>query len=268
MKKNKMMLFVLVLGTFIVYEGSQGYALSNGYIVNNNGISIYKNEYANLLNLGFTDEEIYNMHIAEFENNKNLKGNIVSQNIVYLSEDNPQKMIGLYRIQNGNVTTLSKKLTTTIIEVNDKYRYKVSLSWITIPSTRSYDIIGIGMDTSVKDYENPTFQQNFCYSNNNCSSSNTYTINSSASGIGVSFKLPTQNLVSLNSYMYYDVLKRNNAVLTSQNAYGDYAHAIRTISESDANNYFVNRSGILLDSSIANYYDSMQTAIARWTGSW
>ncbi len=57
-------------------------------------------------------------------------------------------------------------------------------------------------------------------------------------------------------------------ILKSQNAYGDYAHAIRTISESDANNYFVNSSGILLDSSIANYYDSMQTAIARWTSSW
>ena len=197
---------------------------------------------------------------------------VVSKNIVYFDENekinSKNNGIELFGIQNGSITTASKKMITTIVSVNNHYRYKVSLEWTKIPSTRSYDIIGLGIDNTVKVYSTPVFQQNFCYSSNNCSSSNTHTRNTSSVGIGASFRLPTVKLVSLSSYLYFDVEKRNSGTLTSQNAYGDYSHATKSISQEYITNYYVNRGGIILDSSISDYYDNITPAVAKWTGSW
>jgi len=240
--------------------------------INNKGIEISQSEYNNLLNLGFTDNEILNMTLKEYNENKNLKGEVVSKNIVYFDENekinSKNNGIELFGIQNGSITTASKKMITTIVSVNNHYRYKVSLEWTEIPSTRSYDIIGLGIDNTVKVYSTPVFQQNFCYSSNNCSSSNTHTRNTSSVGIGASFRLPTVKLVSLSSYLYFDVEKRNSGTLTSQNAYGDYSHATKSISQEYITNYYVNRGGIILDSSISDYYDNITPAVAKWTGSW
>lgn len=212
------------------------------------------------------------MTLEEFNENKDLKGEVVSKRTVYFDEEekiySKNNGIELLGIQNGSITTTSKKMTTTIVSINNRYRYKVSLEWTKIPSTRSYDIIGLGIDSTVKVYSTPVFQQNFCYSSNDCRSSNTHTRNTSSVGIGAAFKLPTSNLVSLSSYLYFDVEKRNSGTLTTQNAYGDYSHATKNISQEYITNYYVNRGGIILNSSISDYYDSISTAVAKWTGSW
>lgn len=62
------------------------------------------------------------------------------------------------RREYNTITTSSKKMITTIISINNCYRYKVSLEWTKIPSTRSYDIIGLGIDNTVKVYSIPVFQ--------------------------------------------------------------------------------------------------------------
>lgn len=152
------------------------------------------------------------------------------------------------RREYNTITTASKKMITTIISINNCYRYKVSLEWTKIPSTRSYDIIGLVIDNTVKVYSIPVFQQNFCYTSNNCSSSNTHTRNTSSVGIGVSFRLPTAKLISLSSYLYFDIEKRNSGTLTSQNAHGDYSHATKSISQEYITNYYINRGVIILNS--------------------
>lgn len=244
--------------------------VSNNSVVNNNGISITETEYQNLLNLGFTENEILNMTLTEFEKNKSLKGKIISQNTIYLDKENNilNNNISIFGLQTGYIETAAKKMTTTIVSVNNKYRYKITLEWKQMPSTRSYDIIGIGIENNVKINSEVYFQQNFCYSTNNCSSSIVNTVNSISTGATSTFKLPSSTIVSLSSYLYFDVCKNTNFAITQLNAYGDYSHAVQSISKANANKHSINRGGIVLDTSISNCYDSITTSKAVWTGNW
>lgn len=263
---------LLLIMISLLFISNNVYALDNQrtYLVNNNNISILESEYINLVNLGFTDSEIINMTSTEFNNNKNLKGTIVSTNSViipYIENGGSNEILS----NPGVITTLYKRLTTTIISVNNRYRYKVSLEWLNIPSNRSYDIIGIGIENEkVQVYQNISyFQQNFCYSANNCSSSIVHANKFGSTGVGASFKLPNANVVSLSSYMYFDVVKNTNNTISQLNAHGDYSHATSTVSLKDASNYNVAKYyGIVLDDSIKDYYDTIQTAVATYNTSW
>ena len=161
-------------------------------------------------------------------------------------------------------------MTTTISATGSNYRYKVSLVWKIMPATRSYDIIGIGIINSlVRVGSSLTFNQNYCISN---SCTNTSTINSSntsETGAGVSFKLPTSsNITSLSSYLYFTVVKDTTSTITAMCAYGDYSHATSSITAGNAQGFYVTAGGIDLDDEIMSYYDSIDKATATWTGSW
>ena len=168
------------------------------------------------------------------------------------------------------VNTTYKSMTSSISANGNYYRYKNVLNWKTMPSTRSYDIIGIGFLQSVKVHSNTTyFEQYYCYTGGSCYYSYSNTPQIFVSGAGTSFKLPSGNLNTLRQTFYFDVEKNTNNTIYSQYAYGDYSHATSTVSQSDATNYSVIQSGaIYLDSSIASYYDSIPTATASWSGSW
>ena len=266
--KSKVIIFIICL---ISFNSIEVFALNTtNIIINNNSILITEQEHQNLLNLGFTHDEILNMSSEEFNDNKDLKGEIVSQNTIYMDQQNNilNNNISILGLQPGYIETTAKKMTTTIVSVNNKYRYKITLEWKNIPSTRSYDIIGIGTDTNVKINSGIYFQQNFCYSSNNCDSSIVNTVKSTSTGATSTFKLPSSDIVSLSSYLYFDVSKNTTSTITQLNAYGDYSHATKNISKSNANNHSINRGGILLDSSISSYYDSITTAKSVWTGSW
>lgn len=268
MKKGLLRSILSLVVLFVVMSCSSVQALENYKIINSNGIKISDVEYQNLLNLGFTENEILNMNEEEFENNHNLVGTIVSKKVSYLEDEGNNSFISTFGTQSGYISTASKTLTTTIISVSGRYRYKVTLEWKNMPSTRSYDILAIGMDANVKLYVGPYFRQNFCYSANNCSSSSTRTEKISSTGLGVSFKLPNASVVSMSSYMYFDVVKNTSDTITQLKVYGDYSHAKKTITETKARQYTVNRAGIVLNSSTSSYYDSIDTAISIWTGSW
>lgn len=266
------LIFSILLLCFYCSASMEVFALEIDDFLNSNNILITGTEYQNLINLGFTENEILNMTLDEYKINKNLKGKIVAQNIIYFDKQNNilnnKNNILTFGLQPGYIETASKKMTTTIVLINDKYRYKVSLEWKKIPSTRSYDIIGIGIDNSVKIASALTFQQNFCYSSSSCSSSIVHTEKFTSTGATATFQIPTQTIVSLSSYLYFNVSKNTNSIIAELKAYGDYAHATKGISKSNANNHSINRGGIILDSSVSSYYDSMDKAQAIWTGSW
>lgn len=230
----------------------------------NNNFNITEEEYLNLANLGFTDNEIRNMDLEEFELNKNLIGKVVSETVTYDCVNKLNLSSSLY---GATQLTEYKKMTTTIVSLGNNYRYKVTLEWQKIPSTRSYDIIAIGFDKNVKFSSSLTFKQNYCYSQNNCNSLSKYNLYSSSSGIGASFKLPSDKIISLSSYLYFDVQKNTNSTITTLNAYGDYSHATKVITENNAKRYTINRA-IILNNAVLNYYDSIATAQAVWNGNW
>ena len=256
--KGFVFLLLLLFGSF--------YVNAETIFVNNNNIKMTATEYNNLINLGFTKDEILNMKKEEFDNNKNLTGKIVFQETKMIpTENNFKSLRGYYP---GYVETVGKKMTTTIISVNNRYRYKVTVEWKSMPSTRSYDIIGIGIDPIVRIASGLYFQSNYCYSVNNCSSNGVNTQKITSTGATSTFKLPSASVVSMNSYVYFEVEKNVNYTITQLNAAGDYSHATSSISLSNSQNHSINVAGIQLNSSISGYYDSIPAAVANLTCNW
>ena len=264
MKRVCEKLSYMVLALFVFgFCSNSILALDSIYMTNKNGIEMTEVEYNNLLNLGFNDNEIQYMFETEFLANKDLIGEVVSQEITNIYDNN---FVNPFAMTPGYISTAYRTLTTTIVSVNGKYRYKVSMEWQQIPSARSYDVIGIGIDSNVSIYSDVYFQQNFCYSANNCSSSQVFTRKITSTGGSATFQLPSASLVSMNSYMYFDVQKNTTSTITQLNAYGDYAHATQTVSLNNAINHSINRGGISHANS--GLYDTFTVAKAVWTGSW
>jgi len=168
------------------------------------------------------------------------------------------------------VETTYKSMTSTILANGSYYRYKNVLNWKKMPSTRSYDIIGIGFLQSVKVHSNTTyFNQYYCYSSGGCYTTTTNYPQIFVSGAGTSFALPTGSLSTLRETFYFDVEKNTTNTITLQYAFADYSHATTTVSLADSKKYSVVQSGgIFLNTSISGYYDSITTADSSWTGTW
>lgn len=170
----------------------------------------------------------------------------------------------------ASVETIYKKLTSTITANGNYYRYTANLHWKNIPSTRSYDILGIGFYSSVKVKNNNVyFSQNYCVTGGSCYTTYTHNPQVFTSGAGTTYLLPSGNLSSLDEIMYFDVDKNTNLTIINQMAAADHSHAIQSISLTNAKKYTVSGSaGISLNSSISSYYDAISPAIQYWSGSW
>lgn len=266
---------------------------ASAYYTNYNNIEMTENEYNNLVELGFTENEIYLMGSEEFEANKDIEGTMVSSVGQYyktttitqngittssseiISEEqyeleknaNPQGR----SIYDGAVETDYKymHMNMTILDDNEM-RLKVTLNWLQIPSTRSNDIIGIGFEQSLVELNSSIFfQQN--YTNSSGSHSSVTSIPQEFStGVSSVFDLPNGTISALSSYMYIDVIKVDESyAITNMDAGGDYAHATSSISETNAKKHSVNHgTGIVLQSSIASYYDAINVATATYLGAW
>lgn len=278
---NKLIILVLctIVGTSSVYANEKEY----NFILNDE-------RYNNLINLGFTTKEIENMNREEYDLNSLINGTIVSslteyyETITVLDENNNvmrniSKMItekefnesggnSNSRNYNGNVETNYKKMTTQIIQLDNSYRYKVSLEWKTIPSTRSYDIIGIGINSNVIINSSVIFKQTYCLKNGNCSTSGGITKNTSTGGAAL-FQLPTSSSVNtLSSYLYFDVSKNTSSTITEMYAYGDYAHSTSNVSNISPSDYTIGANGISLSSNYSSKFDEISVAKAYWQGTW
>ena len=168
------------------------------------------------------------------------------------------------------IETTYKKMTSTITQNGSYYRYKNQLNWKLMPSTRAYDIIGIGFYSSVRPANYIYFTEEWTYTSGGGSSTSTGIRQVFNNGVGVSFALPSDTINSLKATLYFDVEKNTTATIISQVAYADYAHETSYgLSAMEAVNYTVQQgAGIILNSSISGYYDSIQEAEAYWTGSW
>lgn len=255
--------------------------------INYYGISMSDVEYNNLVNLGFLDNEIYYMTQETFDANKNIKSTLVVKDTKYYktiytgldgesysteitkSEYENQSMIETH----ATVTTEYKTMVTNISQ-NDSgtIRYKVSVAWNKIPSTRSYDIIGIGfLDARIRISSLINFSYTYCMPDASCTTSGLYyDIKNTSTGAAKVYKLPTGDIRALSSVLYYDISKSDayaSTTIESLTMYGDYAHATKNIS-SGYDQYLINNNGLQLYSSIYDYYDGIPTARSIWTGTW
>lgn len=168
----------------------------------------------------------------------------------------------------STVETTYKRMTTSITKNGNYYRYKNVLYWKNIPSTRSYDIIGIGHFSTVKVHGSTHFSQYYCLTSGSCYTTTTNYPQIFSVGAGTSFLLPTGNLSTLKQTFYFDVEKNTSLTLISQEAYGDYSHATSSISLNNSKKYSVGYGGIVLQNSIYNYYDSISETLVELNETW
>ncbi len=281
---------------------------------NSNNILINEKEYQNLLSLGFSDLEIEMMEEKQFEENKNLHGEIVSVDTKYfktISSDNQvystnrldnnieNKVIEIskeeYDAYNGeneyNISPLAnpaiketnyKKLTTTLVKINNRYRVKNDLHWKTMPSTRSNDINAVRINNSVTEPLSNSQNAYTIYSaTNSCTGagmSNRVNHNDwrfSPSGYGVAVPVPkdqagpTYSWNTIYGTSYPCIGYKNPATSGSVNStwnvkgidnymyfdlvklsnaslsvYGSYQHAQTTVSLSNALSFSISSSGL------------------------
>lgn len=331
---KKICILILSLALYVSMGSINVMALSqtetNNYI-NSNGIEITFEEKERLLSLGFTNSQIEMMDRDEFDNNKNLNGQVVAQTtkyykttIVYnnsenqtysMTENNPvsyteevtkeeydniPEIDYNYESTNplgnhpGYTETNGKQMTTSIIAVNGRYRLKVDLVWKNVPSTRSYDVLAIGIDSTVSGVPDTKYvKQNWrldnpCQGMTESHSSTSASWKTDRAGYGATFKLPSNTTCSipsgdplilptyknvtvtaLSSYLYFEINKLTTPINTI-NAYGDYAHAIKTVSVETSIGFEFGLDsvgvGITFTPSVSTKYDTMATAQAYWDG--
>ena len=171
------------------------------------------------------------------------------------------------------VETAYKKMTTSIETNGSTYRYKNVLIWKNFPSVRSNDIIGIGFFGSVQPVANTrTFELFYCRTSNGCHATSAMAVKQTFTyGSSAVYSLPSfTDLISLKATYYFDVSKTNSSLtIVHQGAFGDYSHAITSVTPLQAINHeVVQNAGIYLDDSIVDKYDAIDEADVHWYGSW
>jgi len=167
------------------------------------------------------------------------------------------------------IETTYKKLSVTITQSINSYKYKAKLHWKKIPKVRSYDIMSLGYYASVTPSIDPEFKQEYCNVDGNCYETHTHYLKTSTTGLGAMFHLPSGNLSSLDQTFQVIVVKANsNATIIRQRATADYSHATKTISYNNAKKFDADIGGISLDSTILTYYDGISIAETTWNGTW
>lgn len=164
-------------------------------ITNINGILISSEEYNNLLNLGYDDDEINNMSLDIFEKNKDIKSELSAKvakyyKTIYKIKNNPSETM-TQSLNNISATTIEiskeeyeavddnliseeiisplgdetttnsyQKMVTTMSYISSLKQYKVKnvLTWKKMPVNRSYDIIGMANNSAVSEPVNNTYE--------------------------------------------------------------------------------------------------------------
>lgn len=170
-------------------------------------------------------------------------------------------------IRDGLTETTYKRLTSTISTFSSYFKYSANLYWKQMPSTRSYDIIGIGHYGSVKNLGNNTyFEQHYTKSGTNYTTYTNYP-QVFSNGSGTSFQLPSGTITALSQDFYFIVEKNTTSTIVTQLAAADYAHATSTISLNNSKKYWVDSLGITHNGN-SPYYDAIDAANAYWSGTW
>ena len=302
----KKYLYKLIIATLILLSTAVVSATNEVYYTNKNNIDMTLEEYNNLLELGFTESQIYYMTNETFLENKDIEATLVSRNTQFVKTTTfwrngisyhtseiltEEEIMHDMELHNGelqiqqpvnspntsgycynDVSYDYKVLTTSISFVSDTtMRYKADVFWLEMPDTRSYDIIGIGIEPSKVEINSIIyFQQHYVYTNGNDGYGTICYPKEQTTGGSVLFKLPSGSFSDLDSYIYFNVTKvHSDQTITSLAAVGDYAHATSSVTDSVFNYYTVNHvAGIDVTGSYYNSYDIMSTATATFLGTW
>ena len=301
----KKFLYVVGLTLIILCVSYNVSAASEAYYINSNGIEMTEEEYNNLVQLGFTEFQIEHMRPQVFEDNKDIEGELVSETKKYIKTSvsirngiriiTQQEFPSLTAITNdmqlhagqqpgfspntygdfydGLTIDTYRILTSKITGISDDYmRYKADIEYMNIPSTRSTDILAIGIESAkVSRATEAYFEQNWMTTGNNFDYSVVCMPKYQDTGISTVYELPTGSLASLQATIYFNVEKINsNQTLSSVTAVGAHAHALDPIDMEDVYYHYTSDifDGIYIYHPYDDYFGTIITASALFIGSW
>ena len=298
----KKYLYNLVLASLILMSTTVVKAANEVYYVNRYNIEMTEREYNNLLTLGFTDKYIDGMKEEEFIANKDLEATPISSSKKYfmtttamrngikvtttreIAEEEAMREVELqsqrvpYRGPAGNYYdgVLSNSvftMTVNITAIGSIYmRFMNNYEWLTMPTDRNYDVIGIGIeDNKVQMANSIVFNEQWYTTDGVHHTTEICTPKDTSTGGLAIFKLPNDSIQTLYMAGYFNVRKKANVgTITSLYATGDYAHAISSVTPSNLLSHVsINSSvGIMIDSTYGSSFLSNPAVSASFQGTW
>jgi len=296
----KKILYALVLVVLAITETSVNAKNAQPYYINNNGIEMSEKNYNNLKGLGFTDQQIAKMNNETFSKKKDIEATVVAQNVKhyvkvsYLQNGLPKEryevvteneyqgrlinpgnllrsVSGSY--YNGMAANDQLAIVTTISNIDDDYmQYRLDVYNYYIPTNRSFDIYGIGIENGkVQVASAIECEQSWNYSSGSSDSTIGCYAKSQTTGGSAMFELPSGNISNLETYISFWVAKYpDTGTVTYLEAAGDYAHAINTVSDAVFNYYNVTTNGIGVYSPYSTSYEKYfePASGAHFMGTW
>ena len=296
----KKYLYSIVIATVLLMSTTTVKASNEVYYINRHNIEMTENEYNNLLGLGFTASQIDAMEQDEFIANKDIEGTVLSEATKYyknttgirngvktytveeiteeeaLLERQSQNLptrgpVGSY--YDGVSATNVLEVRAKIIGVSNSYmRYKTDVEWIGMPSYRYFDIWGIAFESNkVQIASTLVFKEKWQTTSNVYGELTSGVPKTESTGGSVQMQLPSGSLLTLDSYLYFNVSKQANVgTITELNMCGDYAHSTY---DYDPNvmyyHYSVFRpAGIDIDYPYDLDYSQLPPACAKFVGTW
>lgn len=167
------------------------------------------------------------------------------------------------------IETTYKYMQTTLYKSGDSFYAENYLSWKNFPATRSYDIIGIGFSGGLRPVTQLQFVQHYCNVYGSCvnqTNGNPFIFTYGAASL---FALPTVELSELNQTFSFYLGKVNSGTVTGFNLYGDYAHAQKTVTFSQASQFEMDYNEIqFTNSTVGAKFDDISSTALSWSGSW
>ena len=295
----KKYLYSIVFATMILMSTTVVKAANEVYYTNNNNIEMTEKEYNNLLGLGFTEKQIDRMDYEEFINNKDIEGTVLSESQKYIktttvmrngikfttseevskeeamrlqSQDQPTRgPSGNY--YDGMVLTTTYLITSKIVGVSNTYmRLKADIEWLTIPSDRYNDVIGIGFEAAkVQIASTIVFREDWRKSNGTTAYNTVCAPKTMNTGGLAIYELPTGSLQSLEATLYFNVKKKTGVgTITSLYASGNNAHATSNVSATNLFNYAIANygGGVVINPPYSTYYSVGTPAYSSFVGTW
>ena len=295
----KKYLYSIVFATMILMSTTVVKATNEVYYTNNNNIEMTEKEYNNLLGLGFTYKQIDRMNYEEFINNKDIEGEILGESQKYIktttvvrnginyttSEEISKEEAMRLQSQNlptrgpagnyydGMVLTNTYLITSKIVGISNTYmRLKADIEWLTIPTQRYNDVIGIGFEAAkVQIASTIVFREDWRNSDGTTGYNTVCSPKSMNTGGLVIYQLPTGSLQSLEATLYFNVKKKTGVgTITSLYASGNNAHATSNVSATNLFDYVVANygGGVVVNSPYASYYSVGSPAYSSFVGTW
>lgn len=236
---RKTFVIFLVLGISLIFNCSKVNAQADNYYINQENVKIQYDLYEELC-------EIYSKSYVEFIDQDKfdlIKNNDISKVEIIDNEEN------LFIVPYSTVFTTTYK---RIRIVKNGSLITLQLTWLNLPATRSYDVMGIRFD-GVSLSGTPTFSQTYMQDGTYKRNSTNY-LQSFSNGFGTSFLLPSGTISDLTQSIDFFYNGRGRI-------YGSYQHAQKSISLTNSKKYTISHTGygnvIEFDSNIKSYYDAM-----------